>query len=229
MLVTVLTTIQRPTPSVLRLSGRLAPIGAELIAVGDKKGPDEFSVPGAHFLSLSAQLASGFRLAHKLPVGHYARKNIGYLVGIQRGAECIYETDDDNAPNGAWKTRTRSTLARICSPRRWANVYRMFSEEHIWPRGFPLDLITDRACYSVTNEAVVDWVDAPIQQGLANGSPDVDAVWRLTLDRDFQFNDLPSVFLPAGTWCPFNSQSTWWWRPSFRSFVSAELLLVPND
>jgi hypothetical protein len=30
-------------------------------------------------------------------------------------------------------------------------------------------------------------INAPIQQGLADGSPDVDAVWRLLFDREVAF------------------------------------------
>jgi hypothetical protein len=56
---------------------------------------------------------------------------------------------------------------------------------------------------------------APIQQGLANGSPDVDAVWRLILDHEVIFDEAPSVLLPRGVWCPFNSQNTWWWPQAF--------------
>jgi hypothetical protein len=58
-------------------------------------------------------------------------------------------------------------------------------------------------------------VDSPIQQGLANLSPDVDAVWRLILDQEFEFRTGPSVLLPRNTWCPFNSQTTWWWPTAF--------------
>ena len=63
---------------------------------------------------------------------------------------------------------------------------------------------------------------SPIQQGLVNGSPDVDAIWRLTLDRPFRFEDRPSVYLQPGNWCPFNTQSTWWWP------VAYPLLYVPS-
>ena len=58
-------------------------------------------------------------------------------------------------------------------------------------------------------------MEAPIQQGLADNSPDVDAVWRLVMDRPLTFDEGPSVLLPPGTWCPFNSQSTWWWPSAF--------------
>src|SRR5262249_43100336 len=59
-------------------------------------------------------------------------------------------------------------------------------------------------------------VEAPIQQGLANLAPDVDAVWRLVLGRVIYFDrGQPSLSLPPGTWCPFNSQSTWWWPEAY--------------
>ena len=32
-------------------------------------------------------------------------------------------------------------------------------------------------------------VECPVQQGLVNGSPDVDAVWRLMFDREFNFDE----------------------------------------
>jgi hypothetical protein len=56
---------------------------------------------------------------------------------------------------------------------------------------------------------------APVQQGLVDGSPDVDAVWRLVMDREIRFHRHGSVALPPGTWCPFNTQSTWWWPAAY--------------
>jgi hypothetical protein len=123
-------------------------------------------------------------------------------------------------------------------PHRWVNVYRYFTDELIWPRGLPLDEIhrpvpevvevggrrsavgpTDDSCVSCDSWA---GLRAPIQQGLVNGSPDVDAIWRLTLDRPFEFEGRQSVYLAPGNWCPFNTQSTWWWP------VVYPLLYVPS-
>jgi hypothetical protein len=33
----------------------------------------------------------------------------------------------------------------------------------------------------------------------------------LVLDAPLKFDRLPAVGLGRGAWCPFNSQSTWWW------------------
>ncbi len=210
----VLTTIQSPTSSVHDLIQKLQAVGSELIAIGDKKGPSEFAIPATRFFSLEQQLALPFELARALPVGHYARKNLGYLLAIREKADCIYETDDDNAPNARWALRTRLTSARQPVPRQWVNVYRLFTNDVIWPRGFPLELVTDQAGYQESDTGVHSR-ECPIQQGLADLSPDVDAVWRLTQDREFRFEDRPSVWLPPGAWCPFNSQTTWWWPEAY--------------
>jgi len=213
-LLAVLTSIQPPTESVHTLLRCLEANHAELIVIGDRKGPAEYPLRGVQFFSLEAQLASGFRLALALPTGHYARKNLGYLIAIQQHPVCIYETDDDNAPNGFWRPRSLRAPAVKIRPRPWVNVYRMFSNANIWPRGFPLDLLRDPDTFR-RDETGPDEIDAPIQQGLANLSPDVDAIWRLVLDRDFAFERKDSVWLPPQTWCPFNSQTTWWWPQAY--------------
>lgn len=56
---------------------------------------------------------------------------------------------------------------------------------------------------------------APIQQGLADGNPDVDAVYRLLFSLPFNFKKGGSYSLAAGTWCPFNSQNTTWFPESY--------------
>ncbi len=228
MLYSVITTIQPPTLSVIRLARELQLIGGKLIVAGDKKGPASYGAPGAEpnwpveFLSLDAQLALPHELGRLLPTGHYARKNLGYLVAIAQGASCIYETDDDNAPNENWTLRSESVSgARVVGKAsdRWVNVYRYFSAENVWPRGLPLDEIRGPLPDTVvTAEAK----NAPVQQGLVNGSADVDAIWRLVMDREFFFEKNDSVYLEAGNWCPFNTQSTWWWPLAF------PLLYVPS-
>ena len=229
-LVCVLTTIQEPTDCVRELAARLAPLGATTIVIGDRKGPAAFDLPGCAFHDFASQPALPLALAKIVPAAHYARKNIGYLLAIQQGAACIYETDDDNAPLPGWTPRAETVDAVPVAPRPWVNVYRMFTNELIWPRGFPLDRITDAATYR--HEATPPRsVRAPIQQGLANGAPDVDAVWRLVLDHPVDFHAGPSVRLPPDAYCPFNSQTTWWWPvaypllylPSFCSFRMTDI------
>ena len=211
----VLTTVQEPTESVRALADVLSKVDAELIVIGDRKGPSQFEIPSVDFCPLEKQVELSFRLARMLPTGHYSRKNLGYLIAFSRGAGCIYETDDDNAPLPGWAPRLQRVAAQKVAPRPWLNVYQLFSDKLIWPRGFPLDRIRNPETYRHDAGSPLETVNAPIQQGLANGAPDVDAVWRLVLDRPFDFEAGASVWLPPGTYCPFNSQTTWWWPDAF--------------
>lgn len=226
---TVITSIQNITPSVDQIARAGSRGGLATVVVGDKKSPRETWPSDVEFLSVEDQQSFGFALCDLLPFNHYARKNLGYLLAMSRGGRVLFDTDDDNAPLESWRVRSERTAARCCRQSGWVNVYRWFSDDHIWPRGLPLVLANERTVPATTN--VSSSVTAPIQQGLANGSPDVDAVWRLLLDRDFSFDANESVILPPGSWCPFNSQSTWWfprayplmYLPSFVSFRMTDI------
>ena len=219
----VITTIQKPTSSVIKLAEIQGETEVKLIIIGDKKGPETYAVNGSEFYSLRRQLDLPFVLAEQLPIGHYSRKNIGYLVAIAEGARCIYETDDDNAPLQSWKYRKKQVTVREVQQADWVNIFQAYSDQLIWPRGFPLDQIknsqTDKLVFS--REPIS--IDAPVQQGLAEGAPDVDAIWRLTIDREVLFHGRDSYLLPANAWCPFNSQSTWWWPEAY------PLLYLPSS
>ncbi len=217
----VVTTIQAPTECMRRLGDRLVAAGIPLLVVGDEKGPWTYDLPGSRLLDLHQQRALPLSLAAALPTRHYARKNLGYLEAIRAGATCLYETDDDNAPLPTWAPRSQlasaheATLDPQAPHRNWLNIYRLFSDRLIWPRGFPLDLVREPSTGTPALAATPAIAPAPIQQGLADGSPDVDAVWRLILDEDITFRPEASVRLAPGTWCPFNSQTTWWWPAAF--------------
>jgi len=213
-LYSVITTIQPPTPAVRGLCRSLRRVSGQLLVLGDRKGPQEYPLDGAELFALDRQLALPLRLPQLLPVNHYTRKNLGYLVAISRGAECLYETDDDNAPTAQWQLRDRIVQARKVNGPRWCNVYRYFSDDLIWPRGLPLDQIV-AARKKPPSPSRAGSVFSPIQQGLADGSPDVDAIWRLVLDKPFRFRIGVSVALMSGVWCPFSSQSTWWWPEAY--------------
>lgn len=226
MLYATITTIQSPTQCVHSLIERLAECDARLIVVGDTKGPTSFDVGSnrthVEFMTLADQNRAGFAVTTDLPTAHYARKNVAYLQAMKSGATCIYETDDDNAPNENWAIR--SEYVSDCSQpsssdRNWVNVYRYFTDQVIWPRGLPLDKIHQPLADLVVTPSAVQ---APIQQGLVNGSPDVDAIWRLVMDKPFDFDNRSGVYLPPGAWCPFNTQSTWWWP------VAYPLMYVPS-
>lgn len=212
-MISVITTIAEPTNCVKGLEKSVRDSNG-LIIIGDKKGPFKYDLPNTQFYSLDDQLKLDFYLAKLLPTAHYARKNLGYLIAIKQGEKCIYETDDDNQPNSTFKIRSKETEVVFAQNKSWTNVYKHFSSENIWPRGFLLDRIGQEDSLPV-HDGDKKIITAPIQQGLADVSPDVDAIWRLTQDREFFFDKNDSIALKHGQWCPFNTQSTWWWEEAF--------------
>src|SRR5947207_13963844 len=111
MFAAVITTIQEPTPGVVKLVEKLAECGGLLVVAGDKQGPAHFRsqhfAEGCRvdFLALADQHASEFDLARKLPVGSYSRKNVAYLHAIAAGLHVLYDTDDADAARDSVHTR----------------------------------------------------------------------------------------------------------------------------
>jgi hypothetical protein len=182
------------------------------IVIGDTKSPQKFEMDGCEFYSVDSQNKLNFKLAKLLPFKHYARKNLGYLIAISKKAEVIIETDDDNLPlDSFWDERCKSSSAHLVSNASWTNVYRYFTDVHIWPRGFALEHLLD--ALPKLNE--ISLVDCPIQQGLADENPDVDAIYRLTQPLPVVFNQSRNIALGDNTFCPFNSQNTTWFKEAF--------------
>jgi len=186
--------------------------GVSFIVIGDTKSPAQFDLEGCDFYSIERQQTLGFSLANNLPTKHYARKNIGYLAAIKTGAEVIIETDDDNIPlDNFWAPRAIRQQARAIAIDDWVNVYKYFSTLHIWPRGFHLEKILD----PLPVPQPLAEVYSPIQQGLADDNPDVDAIFRLTLPLPIKFDRHENIALGVNAVCPFNSQNTTWFKEAF--------------
>lgn len=182
------------------------------IMIGDSKSPKNFNLQGCDFYSLERQKELNFLSAKSLPEKHYSRKNLGYLIAISKGAEVIIETDDDNWPkDGFWQERHKTTDAFLIENDTWVNVYKYFTNLNIWPRGFALEFLQNEI--QPLNE--ISKVFSPIQQGLADNNPDVDAIYRLTLPLPVKFNESENIALGRGAVCPFNSQNTTWFQEAF--------------
>jgi hypothetical protein len=182
------------------------------IVVGDTKSPPDFHLEGCDYYSIERQQLLEFTLAKALPVKHYARKNLGYLSAISKGADVIIETDDDNVPlENFWAERAIRASAQMVSAEGWVNVYKYFTDAHIWPRGFSLENIRDAV--PVLEEEVS--TRCPIQQGLADENPDVDAIYRLTQPLPVRFGRHGNIALGRDAFCPFNSQNTTWFKEAF--------------
>ncbi len=209
----VITTIFHPTPSVFTLRDGCREAGYGFIAVGDAKSPKDFSLEGCDFMTLEAQLKSGLSTATACVVNHYARKNIGYLEAMRRGADNIFETDDDNMPGANFfAPRERKVKAPVVKSPGWVNVYGYYTDSGIWPRGLPLNHV--KTALAPYESLPVSETDCPIQQDLVDGEADIDAICRMVAPLPQQFNKRGAIAL-SGAWCPFNSQNTRWWPDAF--------------
>ncbi len=210
----VITSIAAPNAVLKSYATLCKEKGVKFVVIGDTKSPADFNLPGCDFYSVERQSEISDSFSKLLPTKHYSRKNLAYVLAKNKGAENIIETDDDNyALPDFFDFFPEKMELNVAEEKGWLNVYNHFSETNIWPRGLPLDRINDeRLNYSKLPKATVH---VPIQQGLANENPDVDAVYRLTYKLPLNFDSGKKVALGKNTWCPFNSQNTVWYPAAY--------------
>jgi hypothetical protein len=228
----IITSINYPTKGV-KLIAKIP--HWQLVVVGDKKTPEDWQLDNVKYLSVDEQLnfkSLVQKFSTECPFNNYARKNIGYIFAINNKSEVIAETDDDNIPNDFFLNSINKNIrGQEVIKTGWENTYTHFSDEWIWPRGFPLELVDE----SLKNKSPLQEEsvhECLIQQFLADGDPDVDAVYRMTAQKNYPiiFNQ-NSIILSSGTFCPFNSQNTLWfpeaypllYLPSYVSFRMTDI------
>jgi hypothetical protein len=199
MITSVITTINYPTEAVKKIASI-----TDLIIVSDEKTPKDWFHKTSRFIGTGCKKEFA-------PYNHYARKNLGYLAAIANGSQVIYDTDDDNMPNENWKQRTVEVEAIESAGSGWYNVYNIFTQSNIWPRGLSLNHVKNLPLIGSSRKPFT----SSIQQGLSDGEPDVDAIYRFVNNNKNTFSVNESVYLKPGAWCPFNSQSTWWFPKAY--------------
>lgn len=200
------TSIQKATEAVRKFTGFE---GYRVVVTGDLKSPRsyEFEASNLTFMSVGEQNEAFPEFSRALPVNSYTRKNIAYAWAIRQNPEVIIDTDDDNIPYDDFELfpfeGTYDTLAQDLG---MVNIYAAFTRQKIWPRGLPLPEIT-RPQDALENYAPRE-VKVGVWQGLADGDPDVDAIYRLVDGSACIFDKRAPLVLGKGTWTPFNSQNT---------------------
>lgn len=200
----VITSIFEPTEAVIELAQRAE---YKLIVVGDLKTPEDWHCSNVDYISVDQQKEIGEQLYDVLPFNHYSRKMFGYLSAIKNGAEIIVDTDDDNIPKANWEFPPfDGSFQNVPGDKGFVNIYQLFTDQPIWPRGLPLRLI--RTKFNLDNDLTQQAVKVGIWQGLADEDPDVDAIYRLTSDEVCIFKNREPVVLGTGSYSPFNTQNT---------------------
>lgn len=237
----VVTSINEPTEQIKILS-KIKEF--QLLVVGDEKSKSKWTLENVIFLDIIKQQDLNYKTFQTTPFNSYTRKNIGYLFAIENGAEFIYDTDDDNAPlvdlnkyfnfneydYGLIFDASSINSYNKCSiidkdlnkiendllNGHVLNPYAHFGQPTIWPRGYPLSQINK----NLINKYICGKRKASlIQQGVVNGDPDVDAIFRLTKSASNNKQETklininfdpssPSVQYPLFLLSPYNSQNT---------------------
>lgn len=186
-----------------------------LLIVSDKKTPKIVSKrSNVTVLDIIWQGKANYEFIKYCPYNHYSRKNIGYVYAILNGATEILDTDDDNIPYENWYDNFNLTEKKydVVAGPKYINIYSLFTDKHVWPRGFPLDKIKkqEKIQFGISQEK-----QAAIIQGLADEDPDVDAIYRMIDGEIVHFNKRNAVILNSNVYCPFNSQNTLWFKGAF--------------
>jgi len=202
----VITSIFPPTAAVARFA--VQP-DWQVVVVADRRTPVDWHCPKVRCLTVADQRKLPYRIIPRLPWNHYARKMIGYLWAAHHGAHIIAESDDDNRPYDGWRFPPfEGEFAHVAEDRGFVNPYSLFTDEPIWPRGFPLGHLRDPGSRIDPGQLRRRRAAMGVWQALADGDPDVDAVFRLTAHHPCRFAPHDPVVLGPGTLAPFNSQNT---------------------
>jgi hypothetical protein len=231
----VVTTIFEPNEAISGVAGLE---GWCMVIVADNKTPLDYLKQGKglvgndsvfffsvqeqkQWLNMPGEMGAFYR---GVPYNHFARKNLGFLYAILRGAEFIYDFDDDNFIN---KDSAGNLLPLISNEAQIENV-RLVSLETLnfnhhplmgatvpgsWPRGFPLESIQDTKTHGtvVSSGNTVPMTKVGVIQFCANNNPDIDAVHRLVLPLPMNYREEPEstpVLVPTNTFVPYNAQAT---------------------
>jgi hypothetical protein len=175
----------------------------DLIVVGDKNGPEKYSLKRGRFISWQEQKEKYPSFCDLIGAKSSTRgRLIGFVEAHKAGADIVASIDDDNYPYKNWRHRVAIGEEREVL---WFESGLCFDplgfhDLRLYHRGFPIELVEKRTkccCKSKT-------ITPKLQANLWDGDPDVDAVLRIALRPEIVFDDnLPLVcgqkFMPVNT------------------------------
>jgi hypothetical protein len=220
----VVTTIFEP----LFLDGYVANLrrfgreNVDIIVIIDRKTPASVAERCAHYglicPTLPEQesfLARFPALAARVPYDSDNRRNIGFLMALDRGAELLISIDDDNYclddvdfVGEHLAAGAAIDLASTESDDGWINICSLLdssTKDEIFPRGFPYFA---RRQKRTLREEAAPRARVAINAGLWLSDPDVDAMTRLVQAPHIASAKQHSLRLGPRTWTPINTQNT---------------------
>ena len=205
--------------------GRTA--STDLIVIIDRKTPASvmekcaeakrrgFRVECPSLEEQEAFLAKFPSMQGRIPYDTDNRRNAGFLMALDRGAELLVSIDDDNFCLGdsdfvgehaiAGET---ATFAATESSDGWFNIGGKLTTDtpvEIFPRGFPY---AARRRSRTMADGTSETTRVAMNVGLWITDPDVDALSRIAIAPRVSSADAAPVFLGPRTWSPINTQNT---------------------
>jgi len=198
----------------------------EILVIGDLKTPEEVNSlieqiqnlgVKAYYIDIPAQekwLKRFPALSEIIPYNSDNRRNLGYLMAAEQGADIIVVIDDDNYVDSNQDFfKAHSIVGQtldfqvVSAENGWFNICSMLKVEPnrtIYPRGFPYSKRwkEGRITYQKANGRIV------INEGLWFGDPDIDSITRLTEDVKVTGVIKERQILDQGTYSPINTQNT---------------------
>jgi hypothetical protein len=197
----VTTTINPPTKALKAFIKIAKKDDWHLFIVGDQKTPHQeykdiaFVEEAVTYLDPDLQQEISPELSDLIGWNCIQRRNFGLIAAYKWGADIIATVDDDNIPYEGWGKhckvnreidvsifRTETPVADPLSP--------IFP--HLWHRGFPIQLLDERRL----SGPAMKKRQVLVQADFWDGSPDIDAVCRITLNPIVKFEP---VMIPWGS------------------------------
>lgn len=205
----IITTINKPTSAIIKHCSNK---NYDTIIVGDTSTPSDYFDLNCIYLDINLQDKLYYKISKLLPRNHYCRKNIGYFYAIDHEYDIIYETDDDTVPlpnfeqylNQYNNSKINNLLTEIDN--QWINIYKYFTDDFIWPRGFPITNIQKKINFLYSS---ID-IKPSIITGVIDNDPDVDSIFRLIFNKNVSWINNKSIIVSNKNICVFNTQNTFW-------------------
>jgi hypothetical protein len=194
----------------------------DIIVIIDRKTQASVAERCAHYGLLcpaldeqEAFLARFPSLAPRIPYDSDNRRNVGFLMALDRGAELLISIDDDNycLDDVDFVGEHLAAGTTVATPQTecddgWLNICSLLdssTKDEIFPRGFPY--FARRHVRTVAEETAAP-ARVAINVGLWLSDPDVDAMTRLVQAPHIASAKNRSLRLGRDTWTPINTQNT---------------------
>lgn len=200
----VTTTVNPPTDAVRKFD---ALADWKLIVVGDQRTPSDYRLDKGIYLSPSDQERLAPELSSLIGWNCIQRRNLGFVMALDLGADLVATIDDDNIPYDNWGADLfvgqTVTLPIYEADNGCFDPIGVTEHNHLWHRGYPLQLLRSRDA----SRCEVKPAQFDIQANFWDGDPDIDAVGRLEHSPCVQFDPAAFPFASSAI-APFNSQNT---------------------